>query len=135
MKCLQGSRKYARCTAQKMFSIKDFFSKCDQSAGNCQNCRFGHIYWRNPQYKTSFFVQWWTSLQQQLKPVNQRLKPFNQRLKPVNYCRKAFHVRHYRSFGYVSEHLTNFTHRSDGKIEISTFCFIKNHAYLRNKVE
>ena len=32
------------------FSIKDFFSKCDQ-------CRFGHIYWRNPQWKTSFFVQ------------------------------------------------------------------------------
>ena len=46
-------------TAQKIkFSIKDFFSKCDQvfhrgflkvnvtkSAGNC---RFGHIYWGNP---------------------------------------------------------------------------------------
>ena len=32
-------------TAWKMkFSIKDFFSKCDQIAGNC---RFGHIYWRN----------------------------------------------------------------------------------------
>ena len=30
------------CTAQKMkFSIKDFFSKCDQTAGNCG---FGHIY-------------------------------------------------------------------------------------------
>ena len=30
------------CTAQKMkFSIKGFFSKCDQSAGNCG---FGHIY-------------------------------------------------------------------------------------------
>ena len=26
-----------------------------KSAGNW---RFGHIYWRNPQWKTSFFVQW-----------------------------------------------------------------------------
>ena len=32
-----------RTTAQKMkFSIKDFYSKCDQISG------FGHIYWRNP---------------------------------------------------------------------------------------
>ena len=23
-----------------------------------RNCGFGHIYWRNPQWKTSFFVQW-----------------------------------------------------------------------------
>ena len=31
--------------AQKMrFSIKDLFSKCDESAGNCG---FGHNYWRN----------------------------------------------------------------------------------------
>ena len=30
-------------TTQKMkFSIKDFFSKCDQIGG------FGHIHWRNP---------------------------------------------------------------------------------------
>ena len=33
------------------FSIKDFFSK---SAGSCG---IGHIYWRNPLWKTSFFVQ------------------------------------------------------------------------------
>ena len=40
-------------TAWKMkFSTKDLFSKCD--AGNC---RFGHINWRNPNWKTSFFVQ------------------------------------------------------------------------------
>ena len=38
-------------TAQKMkFSIKDFFSK------SAVSCRFGHIYWRNPQWKTSFFL-------------------------------------------------------------------------------
>ena len=43
-------------TAEKMkFSTKDFFSKCDQSA---VSCGFGHIYWRNPEWKTSFFVQW-----------------------------------------------------------------------------
>ena len=36
----------AKNTAQKIiFSIIDFFSKCDQIA---ENCRFGHIYWRNP---------------------------------------------------------------------------------------
>ena len=34
---------FASLTAQKMkFSIKDFFSKCDQIRKN------GHIYWRNP---------------------------------------------------------------------------------------
>ena len=34
--------KLNKSTAQKMkFSIKDFFSKCDQIAGNCG---FGHIY-------------------------------------------------------------------------------------------
>ena len=39
-------------TAQKMkFYIKDFFSKCDQIRS------FGHIYWRNPSWKTSFFVE------------------------------------------------------------------------------
>ena len=43
-------------TAQKMkFSIKDFFSKCNQSTWNCG---FGHIYWRNPWWKTLFFVEW-----------------------------------------------------------------------------
>ena len=32
---------YERLTTQKMkFSIKDFFSKCDQTA----DCGFGHIY-------------------------------------------------------------------------------------------
>ena len=37
--------------AQKMKdSIEDFFGKCDQ-------IRFGHIYWRNPQWNPSFFVQ------------------------------------------------------------------------------
>ena len=30
---------------QIKFSIKDFFSKCDQSA---RNCGFGHINWRDP---------------------------------------------------------------------------------------
>ena len=29
-----------------------------KSAGNCG---FGHIYWRSPSWKTSFFVQWYTS--------------------------------------------------------------------------
>ena len=33
-------------TAQKMkFSIKDFLSKCDQTA---EKCGFGNIYWRKP---------------------------------------------------------------------------------------
>ena len=37
-------------TAQKMkFVIKDFFSKCEQLG-------FGHIYWKVPLWKTSFFV-------------------------------------------------------------------------------
>ena len=37
-------------TAQKMkFSIKDFFSKCDQIRSFC------HIYWRNPQRKNFIF--------------------------------------------------------------------------------
>ena len=36
------------------FSIKDFFSNRDQITGNCG---FGHIYWRNPWWKTSFFAQ------------------------------------------------------------------------------
>ena len=33
------------------FSIKDFFSKYDQTA---ISYGFGHIYWRNPYWKTSF---------------------------------------------------------------------------------
>ena len=40
--------------AQKMkFSIKDFIRKYDQIH---IDCGFGHIYWRNPSWKTSFFV-------------------------------------------------------------------------------
>ena len=39
-------------TAQKIkFSIKAFFSK------SARNCGFGHLYWRNPWWKTTFFVQ------------------------------------------------------------------------------
>ena len=42
-------------TAQKIkFSIKDFFSKCDQIPTIF--CGFGHIYWINPKWKTSFFL-------------------------------------------------------------------------------
>ena len=44
-------------TAQKIkFSIKVFFSKCEVS------CWFGHIYWRNPSGKTSFFCAVGSSL-------------------------------------------------------------------------
>ena len=38
---------------KKKFSIKDFFSKRISSG----KCGFGHIYWRNPWWETSFFVQ------------------------------------------------------------------------------
>ena len=42
-------------TAQKMkFSVKDFFSNVTKSA---VSCGFGHIYWRNPSWKASIFVQ------------------------------------------------------------------------------
>ena len=34
------------CT--KMFSITDFFSKCDQIRRKLRICGFGHIYWRIP---------------------------------------------------------------------------------------
>ena len=45
-----------RFTAEKMkFSNKDFFSKYDQI---WSLVGFGHIYWRNSYWKTSFFVQW-----------------------------------------------------------------------------
>ena len=47
---------YYFCTAQKEFSIKDFFSKCDQIR---RKLCFGHIYWRNPKLGTSVFVQCW----------------------------------------------------------------------------
>ena len=49
VKILLKSRRYIVAianTAQKIkFSIKEFFSKCDQSLSFL---RFGHIYWRNP---------------------------------------------------------------------------------------
>ena len=42
-------------TAQKMkFSIKDFFSKYDQTA---VSCGFGYINRSNPKWKTSFFLR------------------------------------------------------------------------------
>ena len=42
-------------TAQKMkFPIKASSVNVTKSA---VSCRFGHIYWRNPLWKTSFFVQ------------------------------------------------------------------------------
>ena len=31
-----------------------FLNKCEKSAGNCE---FSQIYWRNPQWKTSYFLQ------------------------------------------------------------------------------
>ena len=43
-------------TAQKTkLSIKDSSVNVTKSAGNCG---FGYIYWRNPRWKPSFFVQW-----------------------------------------------------------------------------
>ena len=36
-------------------SIKDFFSV--NASKSAVSCGFGHIYWRNPLWKTSFFVQ------------------------------------------------------------------------------
>ena len=36
------------------FSIEDLFNKIQSAV----SCGFGHIYWRNPQRKTSFFGQW-----------------------------------------------------------------------------
>ena len=44
-----------RRTAQKKFSIKDFFSNVAESAGNCGFCL---IFWRNSSEKTSHFDQW-----------------------------------------------------------------------------
>ena len=47
-------------TAQKIkFSIKGFFTKLAKPAGNCG---FGHIYSRNPQWKTSFFVRFFLNI-------------------------------------------------------------------------
>ena len=47
-------------TAQKMkISIKDFFSICVTKSA--VSCGFGHIYWRNPKLKTSFFIKYYTS--------------------------------------------------------------------------
>ena len=44
---------HIRKTAQKMkFSIKDFFSKCDQIRSFL--CGFGHIYWKNSHWKLHF---------------------------------------------------------------------------------
>ena len=37
------------------FFIKDFFSKCDQIRRKPQ---IKSLYWRNPQWKASFFVRW-----------------------------------------------------------------------------
>ena len=57
-------------TAQKMkFSIKDFFSQVTKPA---VSCRFGHIYRRNPQWKTSFFVQYFLDVQ-----VKRGVSPMN----------------------------------------------------------
>ena len=36
------------------FSIKDSSVSMTKSP---ENCRFGHIYWRNPYWKTSYFVR------------------------------------------------------------------------------
>ena len=45
LKCLEGNVEFALDCTKMKFSIKDFFSKCDQSAGSC---RFGHSYGKNP---------------------------------------------------------------------------------------
>ena len=49
---LRNSNILSSLTTQKMkFSIKGFYSKCDQI-----HSLYGHIYWRNPSWKTSFLV-------------------------------------------------------------------------------
>ena len=44
-----------RITAQWSFPLRISSVNVAKSA---VSCGFGHIYWRNPQWKTSFFVQW-----------------------------------------------------------------------------
>ena len=39
-------------------SIKDLFSKYDQISRKLKKSWRNQIYWRNPQWKTSFYVQW-----------------------------------------------------------------------------
>ena len=42
-------------TAQTSFPLTIFSVNVTESLGNCT---LGHIYWTNPKWKTSFFVQW-----------------------------------------------------------------------------
>ena len=43
------------CTKKLSFPLRTFPVNVTKSA---VSWRFGHIYWRNPLWKTSFFVQW-----------------------------------------------------------------------------
>ena len=52
--CLPYSFSSIHCTHNK-FPLRISSVKVTKSAGIC---RFRHIYWRNPYWKTSFFVQW-----------------------------------------------------------------------------
>ena len=54
-KCFYFTLKALFVTPQKMkFSIKDFFSKCDQI---CRKLRIWSLYWINRLWKTSFYLQ------------------------------------------------------------------------------
>ena len=48
---------WGHCTAQKwIFALRISFVNVTKSA---VSCGFGHIYWRDPPWKTPFFVQCW----------------------------------------------------------------------------
>ena len=59
--CLEHSLKSSRKTLHKTLCKKWSFPLRISSVNMTKfavSCGFGHIYWTNPQWKTSFFVQW-----------------------------------------------------------------------------
>ena len=64
------------------------------------SCEFGHIYWRNPWWKTSFFVQWYQ------KGMNCGGTPWNIEISPNFLVSKIFgNAQFSLSFGWIVQNL------------------------------
>ena len=94
-----------------------------------QHCKFGHIYWRNPSWKTQFFVQWrWARYRETLalsKLVSYRtVAPLKMESHDISFLVHVLQLAEYfffENFEFVN--IIRPTKRRSDEIFVCLFCY------------
>ena len=82
------------------FFCVDWRNECDQTG----NCGFGHIYWKTPEWKTSFFVQCDISLQNIYITGNFEIRPLTRSIKQRKRRRTSLNKTKWGQIGNRQRH-------------------------------